>query len=931
MYTSTVEDDRIRRLYHGIRLEDNEEFLLTLNNPKTYSSSVGGEDKFKVWSETYNYDYLTNGILEADIQPFNINKPRFTVSDLNELTQDEVRKKYNQFASILRKFNVGGREGAFDILINLFLSKIVDEERNSDNLKFNWKGVAQDTYFSLVDRLEKLYQLGMENYLNENVTYVSEDEVKNAFRLHPHPDAAKDAVLDYFKQVKYFSNNNFSFIEVYNERLFYQNAQILTEVIKMLQSLKLKAENQNQFLGDLFEGFLDAGVKQSEGQFFTPLPIVKFIVSSLPLDKINNQEDIPKIIDYAAGAGHFLNEYAEQIKGIIDNDKIEEYHTNIYGIEKEYRLSKVSKVSAFMYGQDNINIIYGDALKPQSDITEESFSLVISNPPYSVKGFLSTLDDVDVHKYEISDTVNDYNTTSIIELFFIERTVQLLKPNGIAAIILPTSILSNNSKSYVYARKMIIRKFNIIAITELPSQTFGSTGTNTVILFLEKKNYPPEEEDYYSYAINRWFDNEEVRDEDIQFIKNYTDHISIEYDHYTELQNNKLDELEDYELIQDYIDEIKDTPEFRKLSARNTTDEYTEADKNSDITNLLINEIQKIEIEKAIYFTIMNSQSNDVVIVRSPSKKAKIDRFLGYKWSSRKGQEGIRYLGSDIPTGDMDIAKNRALDTIDTPLFNPMRKDDTEKINKVILDNFNEVLDYDVPSNLEEHVRIAKLSNMVDFNKNNFLAEISLTPITRIKIDSDFPIDKLGNVVEVKIGGTPSRTNNSYFNNGTNLWVSISEMDGNIITNTDEKITDEGVDNSNVKLIPEGTTLLSFKLSIGKTAIAGADLYTNEAIAGLIPKSDKVLDKYIYFLFTSKIIDLENISSKAFGKSLNSTYLKNEVKIPVPPVEVQNELIERAEALVEEYQTIRMTDEDFILNLQEIIHDLKIVNSVEED
>jgi len=105
----------------------------------------------------------------------------------------------------------------------------------------------------------------------------------------------------------------------------------------------------------------------------------------------------------------------------------------------------------------------------------------------------------------------------------------------------------------------------------------------------------------------------------------------------------------------------------------------------------------------------------------------------------------------------------------------------------------------------------------------------------------------LGDVVDIKIGGTPSRRITKYFN-GDNLWVSIAEMNGKTINDTKEKISDEGVKNSNVKLIPKGTTLLSFKLSIGKTAIAGKDLYTNEAIAELIILDKNILlDKYLLF------------------------------------------------------------------------------------
>lgn len=372
----------------------------------------------------------------------------------------------------------------------------------------------------------------MKKFLNETVSYVSESEIKNSFRLRK--DAAKDAILKYFKELKYFSDNDFTFLEVYNKKLFYQNAKVLVEVVQMLENLKLRTAQQNQFLGDLFEGYLDSGVKQSEGQFFTPIPLVKFIVSSLPLKEINNNGNIPKVIDYACGSGHFLNEYASEIKKIISKDALPSYYSKIYGIEKEYRLSKVAKLSAFMYGQDDINIIYGDALDQHEEIKDNSFDVIVANPPYSVKGFLETLPEEQRQKYSLSNKVDKIDTNNSIELFFLERANQLLKSKGVAGIIFPVSVLSNGNL-YTSARKILIQNFDIIAIAEFGSKTFGSTGTNTVTLFLQKKQYPPKEADYYKYAVNRWFENEQVQPQDTSLVKEYCEYMNYPYDKYSEL------------------------------------------------------------------------------------------------------------------------------------------------------------------------------------------------------------------------------------------------------------------------------------------------------------------------------------------------------------------------------------------------------------
>lgn len=268
----------------------------------------------------------------------------------------------------------------------------------------------------------------MLSFLGEDVTYIEEKEIEEAFKLFKNKkDETKKTILDYFKQLKFYSNNAFAFLDVHNENLFLQNAVILREVVQMLQDIKLKnEEEQHQFLGDLFEGFLDQGVKQSEGQFFTPLPIVKFLISSLPLEQMLTQETSPKVIDYACGAGHFLTEYASQIKPFIEKEKIKTHYENIYGIEKEYRLSKVAKVSAFMYGQDQINIIYADALAQNPKIKDKDFSVLIANPPYSVKGFLSTLPEEDKNRFELYENLNEESFNGI-ETFFVEKAKQLLK------------------------------------------------------------------------------------------------------------------------------------------------------------------------------------------------------------------------------------------------------------------------------------------------------------------------------------------------------------------------------------------------------------------------------------------------------------------------------------------------------------------------
>ncbi|MDD5215835.1 MAG: restriction endonuclease subunit S [Methylococcales bacterium] len=909
LYASDFVNESVKHNYYLISLKDSDDFLAKNSNTESarFSNARTREQLFEVWKNSYDQDAMTKGIFEHSVQAYILGKQKVYLEDLQTLSGEDIQPKYHEFATIMRQHNISGRENAFDKLVNLFLCKILDEFNNENveiekqDLKFYWGGYAQDSYFNLIDRLQELYQKGMDKFLDEPVTYVDNAAVDNAFRYFQNkPDATRDTVKELFKQLKYFTNSDFAFIDVHNETLFYQNATVLLKIVKMLQDIKLlQKDSNNQFLGDLFEGFLDNGVKQSEGQFFTPMPICRFIMQSLPLKTLfTNSEEPPKVIDYACGAGHFLNELAMQITPFVQ-DKAAHY-SQFYGIEKEYRLSKVAKVSAFMYGQNEINIIYGDALASHAKIENDSFSLLVANPPYSVKGFLATLDKKERAKYELFRTINDKSIESnnSIETFFIERAKQLLKVGGIAAIIVPSSILSNSDGTYTATRSLLLAYFDIVSIVEFGSGTFGKTGTNTVTLFLRRKKKMPEVAHHYACRVKCWFDFQDLendRYEDAHLIHKYCAHIGIPFEQYETLLNGKPSaELLAHEMFINYRKDFDYSSDITKLKTQKFFKDFTQEQKQTELNKRFRAYLTQIEKEKLLYFVLAYDNPQPVLIIKNPSDTKKQKAFLGYEWSGRKGDEGIK-LTTDSNGKHF------------TPLYDETNRDNPEKINTLITQNFLGEL-AEIPEFLQPFASLVNLVDMLDFSQERFYKKIWLKPKkATVEIETRWDLFKLGEVCDVLIGGTPSRKIQDYFT-GHNLWVSISEMNGQIIHDTKEKITDEGVQKSNVKLIPTGTTLLSFKLSIGKTAIAGKDLYTNEAIAGLIPKDkEKLLDSYIYQLFNAKQIDLENTGFKAFGKSLNSQFLREDVKIPLPPLDIQQQIVSECEAIDLEVEKAELT------------------------
>lgn len=149
---------------------------------------------------------------------------------------------------------------------------------------------------------------------------------------------------------------------------------------------------------------------------------------------------------------------------------------------------------------------------------------------------------------------------------------------------------------------------------------------------------------------------------------------------------------------------------------------------------------------------------------------------------------------------------------------------------------------------------------------------------------------KLGEVFDLQMGKTPARNNPDYWN-GDNAWVSISDL-GNAekyIDRTKEKITDKGVKESGIKIVPKGTVIMSFKLSIGKTAITAGDMYTNEAIMAFLDKKICEMDTdYLYHLFSG--FDWSAGTNKAvMGLTLNKATLSKK-EIPLPPITEQRKI-----------------------------------------
>ena len=153
-------------------------------------------------------------------------------------------------------------------------------------------------------------------------------------------------------------------------------------------------------------------------------------------------------------------------------------------------------------------------------------------------------------------------------------------------------------------------------------------------------------------------------------------------------------------------------------------------------------------------------------------------------------------------------------------------------------------------------------------------------------------IVKLSDAFDLQMGKTPDRNDPACWG-GAHKWVSIADLTkaGKYITDTKECITDRGIEKSGIKPVPKGTVIMSFKLSIGKTAITTEEIYTNEAIMAFIDKGTYEIDtNYIYHLFSGKDW-LEGSNKAVLGLTLNKATLSQKT-IELPPLAVQKKVVE---------------------------------------
>lgn len=422
------------------------------------------------------------------------------------LTRDELLALRTNLHDVL--WGGGGTDDneIFSSLVNIILTKIYDEGSTEENQEYGFQVFAYGENKQELENSERVYE-----------------RINNIYKK------ALSVKLN-------LSSEEIASANIIDRRRFGLNKLLYT--VQQLERISF-VDGRNSFsgsdlLGDFFEGIIREGFKQSKGQFFTPVNIVRFIIyalriDDLSIDLLNYENRLPYIIDPSAGSGTFLIEVMKIITDTVKRERNTELKKNelvrdrytelfmpdnrenkwareyIYGLDINFNLGSATKVNMILHGDGATNIFVGekkgDGLLPFRFYQKETepnhlnkysidsnynnlevnsnFDVIISNPPFSVDLEKETKRYIR-NEFIFSEKKNSEN-------LFIERWYQLLKPGGRLGVVLPESVFDTTENKYI--RLFLFKYFWIKAIVSLPQLTFEPyTQTKTTLLFAKKKN-----------------------------------------------------------------------------------------------------------------------------------------------------------------------------------------------------------------------------------------------------------------------------------------------------------------------------------------------------------------------------------------------------------------------------------------------------------
>ena len=728
--------------------------------------------------------------------------------------------------------------------------------------------------------------------------------------------------------------NDFKTITTFDKSHSDDVQKLIIKIHETFDNIDMNTFNYDAF-GNAYEKIIAEELgnnSKRNGQYFTKRELIELIINELDIK--------PNHICYdpACGTGGFLLSFANKFK-----DNYNFIKNNIYGREYLYEVYKILNFNILANNCDKAfqNITNGDSIRDDHYHKQvmNKFDIVGANPPFGVS--------IDTIPKDYPIKVKNSVACFLQHIYF------SLKDGGKAGVIIDRGILNNGTdKKNCWEgklRKFLLEKTNIYKIINLPNGIFKHTNFATSVVFFVKGT-PTKKVKY----IEGYFKKEDkgkgdkklyLGEEKVISIKDIIDkNYSLKYDDYFKEQVVVLEEDQDkWVKLGDVCDIIKGKSltidkmvkgPYKVIGGGYIPMKETHNEYNVNENEILIS-------NDGAYAAYLNKFNEKMFITSHCNKIVAKNINKDFVWYYLKFNQ--KYILTNCQKGQAQpsLNKDKLLNEFLIPKLPLEHQEEIVKLlDEIYTDvNIDETIKYykDKPIfNLLIEKRYEDFKDVIDYQPRIKFITSELDNIKKYKnmmvrsifnkYRNDCETKKLGEIISFDIGGTPSRKETKYFN-GNHLWISVSELNNNIINDTKEKITDEGIKNSSVKLIKKGSVLMSFKLSIGKMGTAGKDMYCNEAIM-FFKHNEEITNKYLYCW-----LQYNNLYKYASGQigsgSLNKTSLSN-IQVQLPSLEKQQEIvniIENTESSESHYNKYSKILKEELDNIMEIVSNMCILSN----
>lgn len=651
-----------------------------------------------------------------------------------------------------------------------------------------------------------------------------------------------------------------------------------------LKEINELAYDDSETIGDAFEYLLNKmATAKNAGQFRTPRNIIDFIV-----DVVKPTKD-DTILDPACGTAGFLISAYKHImsSGKLTPDELKRVTNSIVGMDIDPTMVKLSLVNLYLHRFEQPNIHEYDTLSNDTRWAER-YDVILANPP-----FMTPKGGITPHK---RFAINANRSEVLFADYFMEH----LTINGRAGFVVPEGIIFQTANAYKELRKMMLDGY-LYAVVSLPAGVFNPyAGVKTSILFFDR-------------AFAKQNDN-------ILFVRVDNDGFSLGAQR-TPIKQNDLPEA--LKIINEYRDG-KDVSGYERAMV--VSKERITAN-NYDLTAAKY--IEK-ETRECKYEMVKLGEVCELTRGQTITKKTAIEGNIPviaggqtpayYHNQSNRTGENITVSGSGAYAGFISYYNEPIF--VSDAFTICAKKDENKILNKYIYallkSKQDEIYLLRAGAGIP-HVYPKDFANMmiplppldvqqqiVDEIENKQSAISHARKIIEnlererqyfaCLLDGiNYNEVKLGDVCDTTSGGTPLKSHQEYYQNGTIPWVRSGEVSQGFITSTEIKITERGLKNSSAKLLPVNSVLVAmYGATAGQVGLLKIVACSNQAICSILP-NDKIIPAFLYNYLRSQTKYLLSLGAGGAQPNISQQIIKN-IVIPLPSIDDQKRIVAKLEA-----------------------------------